>query len=142
MFFFRLALFLSCLLTLYTHSSLFCVLVLPVVLLDFLLPRSFKALSVLFHLLKFLILGIPHSSFSPCMLHNLVCLHLTPLENEHHGVASKGWRAKELPQGLMSSSDLAVLCDCLVFGRKISERAHHSYSKCSLSFNEPVLSKC
>lgn len=53
-----------------------------------------------------------HTSFSH-LAHSTTCsLHLTPLENEHQEQAPKGWRARELPQGLVLSFDLTMLRGC------------------------------
>lgn len=108
----------------YPHASWFkpcsshcCILALPFLLLDSPLPHSFSALFVLFHLLKFLIPAVSHLPSSSCIQCHLVSLRLTPLENEHQGWTPKGWRARELPQGLVLSFDLTMLCGCLVAGR-------------------------
>lgn len=44
-------------------------------------------------------------------------LHLTPPESEHGGCAPKGWRARELPQGLLLSCDLCGFQGCPVAWR-------------------------
>lgn len=83
-------------------------------------------------------LSLPSHTFLSCLCirRHLFWLHLTPLGNEHQGWAPKGWRARELPQGLVLSFDLSVPRGCLVAEKGGWERAHHCHSKCSLSFNE------
>lgn len=50
--------------------------------------------------------------------YHLLSHHLTLLENEHQEQAPKGWRARELPQGLVLSFDLTMLRGCPVAGRE------------------------
>lgn len=74
-----------------------------------------------------------HTSYSClCIQHLLVCV-LTPPGNEHQGCAPKGWRARELPQGLLLSFDLFVLPGCLVAGRRGVKELNVVSAKVSLT---------